>query len=298
MKPLQTTIAVFAAIVLSSSLATAQEKPNGDVNTLQIGAEGLLLSATESGAKPEIAIEQGPTGKAVVIIDRGGKKEAREVDLGTGENKFFVTSGGPAKKEPMTWLGVASDSVSPEIGAQLPVQEGVGLIVRHVVPESPAARAGLEVNDVLVGFGDQILTNPEQLRTLVRIKKEGESVTLRYLRKGHEMSGEAKLETKQLEINGTGAIELGAENLKVEELLNELNDRAATIAVAKQITVTPDGNVKVTGYVGNNEAPKLAGALKKALEELRKSGADEETIKKIEKVLNDADAEKMKPVKP
>ena len=61
--------------------------------------------------------------------------------------------------------------------------------------DDPAAKAGLQTNDVLVRFDDQILTNPAQLYALILTRKEGDTVRLTYLRKGREASVEAKLGT-------------------------------------------------------------------------------------------------------
>ena len=43
--------------------------------------------------------------------------------------------------ESATFLGVETSPVSPTLTAQLGLQEGAGLVVNHVVPDSPAAAA-------------------------------------------------------------------------------------------------------------------------------------------------------------
>ena len=98
---------------------------------------------------------------------------------------------------PRPWLGVGTDAISDDVRSLLP--EGVvgGLIVRHVDADSPAAKAGVQVNDILLKVDDQLLVNPEQLRQLVQMRKDGDKVALTALRKGKEVKVEPALVMKE-----------------------------------------------------------------------------------------------------
>lgn len=97
---------------------------------------------------------------------------------------------------PVTWLGVATEPASADLRAQLPLPAGAGLIVREVVADSPAATAGLRVNDILIRFEDQLLINTEQFQALIAGRDEGAEVSLTVLRKGQETKLRAKLVKK------------------------------------------------------------------------------------------------------
>jgi hypothetical protein len=88
------------------------------------------------------------------------------------------------RAEKHTWLGIAVSPATPVVAHQLKLPEGVGLVVDDVMPESPAAKAGLKEYDVLHKLDDQLLVNPEQLETLVRMHKSGEQVTLNVFHDG------------------------------------------------------------------------------------------------------------------
>lgn len=83
-----------------------------------------------------------------------------------------------APKRPLAYLGLLTSPVSQELRTQLNLQEGFGLQVQEVMPESPAQAAGLRVHDVLTQFEDQKLVNMEQLQVLVRAKKKDDQVAL------------------------------------------------------------------------------------------------------------------------
>jgi len=99
----------------------------------------------------------------------------------------------PVKAEKATWIGVTAREVPPVLTAQLDLPENTGLFVEMVMPDSPAAQAGVQANDVLAKLDDQILINPPQFATLVRNKKPGDKVQLTVLRKGKSQKIEVTL---------------------------------------------------------------------------------------------------------
>ena len=101
-------------------------------------------------------------------------------------------------KVPVTFLGVETSEVPAVVAEQLGLAKGFGLVVDYVVPDGPAAAAGLQANDILKMFNDQILTEPDQLAKLVRSNAEGASVTLTVLRKGAETKLTAKLAKREV----------------------------------------------------------------------------------------------------
>ena len=103
-----------------------------------------------------------------------------------------------APKVPMTFLGVETSQVPNVVSDQLGLTKGFGLVVDYVVPNSPAASAGVQQNDILKMLNDQILMEPTQLRKLLQTFSEGTEVTLTILRKGQEQKITVKLAKKEM----------------------------------------------------------------------------------------------------
>jgi serine protease Do len=103
-----------------------------------------------------------------------------------------------APKVPMTFLGVETSQVPNVVSEQLGLTKGLGLVVDYVVPNSPAASAGVQQNDILKMLNDQILMEPTQLRKLLQTFSEGTEVTLTILRKGQEQKITVKLAKKEM----------------------------------------------------------------------------------------------------
>src|SRR4051812_40279925 len=101
-------------------------------------------------------------------------------------------------KVPVTFLGVETSEVPSVLCDQLGLPKGFGLVVDYVVPDGPAAAAGVQQNDIIKMLNDQILTDPGQLSKLVRSYSEGTNVTLTILRKGQEQKVTAKLAKKEV----------------------------------------------------------------------------------------------------
>jgi PDZ domain-containing protein len=90
------------------------------------------------------------------------------------------------EQKPVAYIGVFTREVSAELRSQFSLDEGFGLLVDQVAPDSPAKSAGLKKHDVLVKFEDQQLVNLEQLRSLVRAKKKGDVVQFVVISGGKE----------------------------------------------------------------------------------------------------------------
>ncbi len=100
-------------------------------------------------------------------------------------------------KVPMIFLGVETSQVPTVVSEQLGLSKGLGLVVEYVVPDSPAAAAGIQQNDILKMLNDQILIEPSQLRKLLQTFSDGTDVTLTILRKGQEQKVTVKLTKKE-----------------------------------------------------------------------------------------------------
>jgi serine protease Do len=150
-------------------------------------------------------------------------------------------------KVPVTYLGVDTSQVPTVVSDQLGLAKGFGLVVDYVEPNSPAATAGVQQNDILKMLNDQILLEPSQLRKLLQTFPEGTEVTLTVLRKGQEQKLTAKLARKEVpqrrgafpggnhdrdwDFDATGDLGDQMENLK-EQLKEQLGDQRGIIREA------------------------------------------------------------------
>src|ERR1043166_8334467 len=145
---------------------------------------------------------------------------------------------------PVTYLGVDTSQVPTVVSEQLGLAKGLGLGVDYVEPNSPAAAAGVQQNDILKMLNDQILVEPSQLRKLLQTFPEGTEVSLTVLRKGQEQKLTAKLAKKEVpqrrnafpggnhdwhwDFDATGDMKEQMQNLK-EQLKEQIGDQRGII---------------------------------------------------------------------
>jgi serine protease Do len=145
-----------------------------------IAALALLPTAAFSQPNPPNPPAPPPVAPPIAPVGPGNDRDRHE------------------KKVPVTYLGVETSEVPNVVSEQLGLAKGFGLVVDYVVPDGPAAAAGVQQNDIIKMLNDQILTDPEQLSKLVRSYSEGTAVTLTVLRKGKEEKIGVKLAKKEV----------------------------------------------------------------------------------------------------
>ena len=82
------------------------------------------------------------------------------------------------------YLGVYLEEVSPERTKELGLTEERGAVVMKVVSESPAAKAGLKENDVIVAFNGRRVDSVRELQRLLNETPSDRSVQIEVIRGG------------------------------------------------------------------------------------------------------------------
>jgi Do/DeqQ family serine protease len=121
----------------------------------------------------DAAINPGNSGGALVdmtgrlagvntaIYSRSGGSQGIGFAIPSNRVRVVVASaksGGKAVKRP--WLGARLQAVTPEIADTLGLKLPTGALVANVTPNSPAARAGLKLSDLIVAIDGQTVDDP------------------------------------------------------------------------------------------------------------------------------------------
>ena len=80
------------------------------------------------------------------------------------------------------WLGVAIYPVSEGLAAYYGLAVSEGALLTEVSTDSPADKAGLKVNDIIIGFGEKEITNGDDLVQAIRASQIGQQVKVTYWR--------------------------------------------------------------------------------------------------------------------
>lgn len=91
------------------------------------------------------------------------------------------------------WLGVSIQEVTPDLAKQFGMKESRGALVSEVIPDSPAAAAGIHSGDIITGFNGKLVDSPSALRNSVAEMPVGTTVKLDVLRNMKSMTLETKI---------------------------------------------------------------------------------------------------------
>ncbi len=213
-------------------------------------------------------------GTGTITIDVDGKKETKTFKL--GDSKKDDAPAKPAKLEKITFLGVAPGPVSDDLRAQLPLKPGEGIKVNHVAEGSPAASAGIKEHDILLRLDDQILVEPQQLKTLVKMHKPGDEVRIILLRKGEQKELKAVLAETEERPQLENPWEMG------RPFKEWKGGSMPFLLQQKGIVIGPDG--KSHTFDGAN----LDEILESTRKQLEKSGLPKEQLQSILETLKNA----------
>jgi serine protease Do len=132
------------------------------------------------------AVQASPVGLAVE--EQAGVVQSSEDDPleEQGDVQILLGSAG-------SWLGVETSEVTQEKAKELRLPAERGAIVGKVLPDSPAAKAGLRENDVITEINGQRVEGTAQFRRMLREIPAGRPAQLTVWRDGHSQTISATL---------------------------------------------------------------------------------------------------------
>jgi serine protease Do len=190
---------VLGKIVPDSPAAKAGLKP-GDVVT-EINGERV-----EGTAQFRRMIREIPAGRVAQLkVWRDGREQTMNITLGRSEmhhgNTFVapaepgsfafqmpeipdmgqVFPGGPLFAS-RTRLGIDAENLDGEFGNYFGAPDGEGILVRGVFPDSPAAKAGLKVGDVITSVNGERIRSIGELRAKMADQSQQRTLKLGLIR--------------------------------------------------------------------------------------------------------------------
>lgn len=194
--------------------------------------------------------------------------------------KLYARVPEPVKaEEPNYWLGVGLAGADDVLRSQLGVAAGEGLVVTGVEEESPAAKAGVMANDLLVKLGGQPLKSIEELSAQLQEIKD-KSVSLELLRRGKpaQLSVTPQLRpesaVRYVDFDADGDLDVA-----FSDAAGEFAGRSLFLEALKAVAERPSPAASGIAEAGPNAA--LAARVSALLEQSRQFEAELEKLQAI-----------------
>ena len=124
------------------------------------------------------------------------------------------------------WLGVYIQNVTEEIAEALELEQNGGVIVTQVQEDSPAEKAGLQAEDIILEVNGEKIDNTVELSTRIANTTPGSSVRLKVLR--DENIEKLKVELGELDASDVASFENGGESalgLKFSDVTSDARNK-------------------------------------------------------------------------
>lgn len=167
-----------ADVAVADDLAAATDR---------LAAEGVQLALEEDDMESQ---EIGNLDALTANLANLQSDELAKEAVSLTQEKKRVIEITPDSQEAWTsddnsgWLGIEISEVSADKAKELKLSETHGVVVGSVETDSPAAKAGLKENDVILSYEGQNVEGTIQFRRLVRETPPGRSIPLTVSRDG------------------------------------------------------------------------------------------------------------------
>jgi C-terminal processing protease CtpA/Prc len=161
-----------ALAALPGSSAKTQEPRNSSLADLQAKAAELAAQAQQVSA----SVSSNATEELEDAL-----QEVQQVQASDGQDfELFLGDG--------SWLGVEAKEVTGANVKQFKLSAERGALVGKIIPDSPAAKAGLKENDVITEINGQRVEGAMQFRRMIREIPAGRTAQLTVMRDGRSQS--------------------------------------------------------------------------------------------------------------
>lgn len=191
------------AIAIGNPFGLKQSVTMGIVSS--VGRNDMGIVAYENFIQTDASINPGNSGGALVDIEGRliGVNTAIFSRTGTNAGIGFAVPANMARsimdsilqhgRVVRGFLGVDMQNLDENLASKFKIKNTSGALIKSVVPESPAAKAGIEAGDVITGLNGKTVDNPSELRMTIGALLPGTKVELSFLRDGESKKAEITL---------------------------------------------------------------------------------------------------------
>ncbi|MGH8126211.1 MAG: PDZ domain-containing protein, partial [Rhodanobacteraceae bacterium] len=199
-------------VAIGDPFGLGQSATSGIVSGL--GRQGLGRNSYQNFIQTDASINPGNSGGALVNLAgqlvginsmiyspsgaSAGLGFAIPSDLAADVMKQLIAHG----KVVHGSLGVEAQNLTPRVAAALGINSSSGALITNVMPDSPAAKAGLKPGDLVTAVNGNAVSDAQDLRNAQGLAPLGSTLELDIDRNGRKLVIDAKLTAASGEVQG------------------------------------------------------------------------------------------------
>ncbi|HKV61931.1 MAG TPA: PDZ domain-containing protein [Candidatus Acidoferrum sp.] len=183
----------LALVALPAKSAGPQKPSDSTIARLQQRInelEAKLQAELDRRADQEVTLadadELEDSAQSVIVDQDPGRIEVLPEIAGDDVNVLIGEDGS-------SWLGVETHEVTADKAKELKLSAERGVLLGKIVPDSPAAKAGLKENDIVTEINGQRVEGAAQFRRIIHETPAGRSIQLTVWRDGRSQTISATL---------------------------------------------------------------------------------------------------------
>src|SRR5580704_6629403 len=175
----------LALIAVPGRFASAQEPTDSKVAEIEQRLAELQLATQQETLAARVQERALQASARTAFLETQERERPRvEITPEPDDEDTMVLLG----DDSAGWLGVESQEVSAEKAKELKLPAERGVLLERIVPDSPAAKAGLKDNDVITEINGQRVEGAAQFRRMIHEIPAGRSAQFTVWRDGHAQS--------------------------------------------------------------------------------------------------------------
>ncbi len=128
-------------------------------------------------------------------------------------------------REKSAFMGVVTEEIPEMLADHLGLSGNSGVIIRTVLPDSPAHKSGLAINDIITALDGKLVTDPGSFSSAIRSRKPGDRLNLDLIHKGKPSKVGVTLEDRPADATARMEEDDQAEGMPEIERLRGLLER-------------------------------------------------------------------------
>jgi len=165
----------------------------------------------------------------------------------------------PAAQVAVAFLGVVAAAVPAMLADHLDLKAGEGIVVQALMPDGPAAKAGVAVHDIITRVEDHPLGSPVDLTQQVAARQPGATIQLKIIHKGRPADIKVTLGTRPDGVTARDA-----------QLLDQLNLEGIPKDLADRVRGAIQGNLGGLDLDAQDGPAGAAPQIQEAMREMKK----------------------------